>query len=356
MSFLRSGNQLFADFPIRDSNVFKMLGNFDQDQYDARINDLTQAAVSVGRTPIDSLISCYHARTSDNENDDKNKLEEDILALETLPHARGNSIELQPRSARQLQHCHKAADALSTKTIGMESRMAELQSEIDSLLAAFTDGSGDQLEIAKAATLPVISVDVTFSLPAAVTSFSALLQEKLSNVLKAPVDDLVTDLYAIQPEDESANLRENNSKLPYLSSPLPGFTSNMVTIAESSYIKRKNKIAQDEVESSAAIKADEIDAAGFTSSSIGLTEGQQASALCAAIINFQDIKWRPFKAVTHGQFRVLKLNIDDKFGQFLVPIDQKQNPRFDGHLCTLASATSTGCKLFNSMARTLPTQ
>ncbi|KAI1747086.1 hypothetical protein F4782DRAFT_535798 [Xylaria castorea] len=686
MSLLRSGNQLFADFQMHNSNVFSMLDNFEYvdserktrylsqakasyyvlgwhwkddvdplwnstestahgasldtlfmrmqgvdpqdpgdwanwldeesplralchgamydviwdesqkpatvpaDQYNARINDPTQAAVSVGTTPMDALISYCHARTSDNENDDVNELEEDILALETLLHARDDGVESQREAKNTVNnwsfnrspgglHYHlsggdddnntnkhpvepeqsvilklrdlnqkqglldscgtamkqyrwgmfslwwkfmsdvgnsgdatndetnakikaskEAADALSAKINGLQSRMAELQSEIDSLLAAPADGSENQLETAKAASLPVfyrandptvliggipsgwpldyldkvavrsqfqtISVEDTSSLPAAVTSFSALLQDKLPGVLKAPADALVTEFYAIQPgsdvetgekfcpqfhdqvtsdkrwrdqwgdrqpwfplyveweaeythvpfdywkldehtarlsapelvrygitvhsaegqtplplwealvdeqkdkgfdtrvlsgrvlilpqpsfslgakitqlfdntppdildeyltEDERANLRENISKLSYLSSPLSGFTSGMVTMAEGSHIKPENKIVRDGVESSSAIKAAENDAAGFTASSIGLIEGQSASTPYAAMVNFQDTMWCPFKPVTHGQFRFRKLNIIDKFGQCLVPIDQ--NPRVDG--------------------------
>ncbi|KAJ8107184.1 hypothetical protein ONZ43_g6815 [Nemania bipapillata] len=686
MSLLRSGNQLFADFQMHNSNVFSMLDNFEYvdserqtqylsqakasyyvlgwhwedsvdplwnstsstahgasldtlfmrmqgvdtqnpgdwadwldekgalhalchgamydvtwdeskkpatvpaDQYNARINEPKQAAVSVGTTPMDALISYCHARTSENENEDVNKLEEDILALETLLHARDDGVEAQREAKNTVYnwsfnrspgglHYHlsggeddnntnnqpvepeqsvilklrelnqkqglldscgttmkqyrwnmfslwwkfmsdvgnsgdetnddtvakmnaskAAVEALSAKIDGLQSRMGELQDEINSLLAPPDDGSENLLATAKPASLPVfyrandptvliggipsgwpldyldkvavrsqfqtISVEDASSLPDDFQKFSTLLQDRLPAVLKAPINALVTEFYAIQPgsnsdpgdkfypqfhdqvtsdkrwrdqwgdrqpwfplyveweaeythvpfdywkldehtarvsapemvrygitvpspegqnppplwealatelkdkgfdtrvlsgrvlilpqpsfslgakitqlfdntppdildgyltEAERDNLRENISQLSYLSSPLSGFTSGMVTMAEGSHIKPENKIVNNGVESISSIEDAEVPKAGFTASSIGLIQGQSASTPYAATVNFQDTQWCPFKPVTHGQFRFRKLNIIDKFGQSLVPIDQ--NPRVDG--------------------------
>ncbi|KAI0536512.1 hypothetical protein GGR58DRAFT_528188 [Xylaria digitata] len=560
------------------------------DQYNARINDQRQAAVSVGTTPMDALISYCHARTSQNEDEDVKKLEEDILALQTLLHARDDGVEAQREANNTVNnwsfnrspgglHYHlsgqddgsaerqpvepeqsvilklrelnqtqslldscgtamkqyrwdmfslwwkfmsdvgnsgdtsndeirvkigefkEATDVLSNEINGLQSRMQELQEKIDGLLAAVEDGSENLLETAKASSLPVfyrandptvliggipsgwpldylekvtvrsqfqtISAKDTSALPAALKSLSALLQNKLPDVLKAPADALVTEFYVIRPggdddpgdkfypqfhdqvtsdkswrdqwgdrqpwfplyveweaeythvpfdywkldehtarlsapemvrygiavpsaddsqkppplwqaladeqngkgldtrilsgrvlilpqpsfslgakitqlfdntppdildgylqESERDNLRENISQLSYLSSPLSGFTSGMVTMAEGSHIKPENKIVSSGIESSSAIAAAVNEPAGFTASNIELIQGQSASTPYAATVNFQDTRWCPFKPVMHGQFRFRKLNIIDKFGQCLVPIDQ--NPRVDG--------------------------
>ncbi|KAI3333392.1 hypothetical protein F4824DRAFT_250087 [Ustulina deusta] len=564
------------------------------DQYNARINDQIQAAVSVGTTPMDALISYCHARTSQNEDEDVRKLEEDILALETLLYARDDGVEAQREAKNTVYnwsfnrspgglHYHlsgqddsgankqpvepeqpvilklrelnqtqglfdscgtamkqyrwdmfslwwkfmsdvgnsgdtsndeirekietfkKAADALSTDINGLQSRMEELQGEVEGLLAVPEDGSKNLLETAKAASLPVfyqandptvliggipsgwpldylenvavrspsqtVSAKDISALPAALKSLSALLQDKLPDVLKVPADALVTEFYTIRPgsdddpgqdlvhtfypqfhdqvtsdqswrdqwgdrqpwfplyveweaeythvpfdywkldehtprlsspemvrygitvpsaddgqqppplwqaladeqkdkgldtrvlsgrvlilpqpsfslrakitqlfdntppdildgclkQPERDNLLKNISQLSYLSSPLSGFTGGLVTMAEGSHIKPENKIVISGAESSSAIMAAVNEPAGFTASNIELIQGQSAATPYAATVNFQDTEWCPFKPVTHGQFRFRKLNIIDKFGQCLVPIDQ--NPRVDG--------------------------
>ncbi|KAI0007431.1 hypothetical protein F4779DRAFT_619592 [Xylariaceae sp. FL0662B] len=136
----------------------------------------------------------------------------------------------------------------------------------------------------------------------------------------------ILDQYLSQKDRD--DLRENVSKLSYLSSPLSGFTNGMATLAEGSHIKPENKTVSDDGESSSAIAAAVNEAAGLTSGNIELIQGQSASTPYAALVNFLDSAWCPFKPVTHGQFRFRKLNIIDKFGQSLVPIDQ--NPRVDG--------------------------
>ncbi|KAI1426136.1 hypothetical protein F5Y12DRAFT_310104 [Xylaria sp. FL1777] len=62
------------------------------DQYNAHIIDQSLAAVSVGTTPMDALISYCHARKGQGDID---KIEEDILALESLLHARDDGVEGQ---------------------------------------------------------------------------------------------------------------------------------------------------------------------------------------------------------------------------------------------------------------------
>ncbi|KAI1395302.1 hypothetical protein F4819DRAFT_478817 [Hypoxylon fuscum] len=681
ISLLRSGNQLFADFQMHNSNVFSMLDNFEYeiegqtqylsqakasyyllgwhwkpevdplwnstetqahgasldslfmrlqgadtdewtnwlndtsplrtlchgamydvtwdeskkpttvpaDQHNARLNDPTQAAVSIGTTPMDALISYCHARTSQNEDENVTKLEEDILALESLLHARDDGVEAQ-REAKNtvnnwsfnrspggfhyhlsgndddspdkqpvepagpvilklcelnqtqslLDSCRTAVtqyrwdmfsqwwkymsdfgnsstdsspgnwdrsgvDDLSNKINGLQDRILDLEQAIERLLADPEDLSENLLKTAKAASQPVfyrandptvliggipsgwptdyldkvavrsqyqtVPIEDGSTLPAAAQTLSNDLQGILPDILKAPADVLVTEFYALQqpaddddddPEDdfsypqfhdqkasdgswrdqwgdrqpwfplyveweaeythvpfdywkldehtarlsspemvrygitvpsagdgkeplplwealpneqnekgpdtrvlsgrvlilpqpsfslgakitqlfdntppdilneylsekERKILRDNISKLSYLSSPLSGFTGGIVTTAEGSHIKPENKIVSDGTETSSAIDAAVNDKAGFTASNIQLIQGQSASTPYAATVNFQDTKWCPFKPVTHGQFRFRKLNIIDKFGQCLVPIDQ--NPRVGG--------------------------
>ncbi|KAF2144841.1 uncharacterized protein K452DRAFT_343301 [Aplosporella prunicola CBS 121167] len=66
------------------------------DKFSARMSDPELAAVSIGTTPMDAMISYCTAR-QENTDDSTNiaKLEEDILALESLLHARDDGVEAQ---------------------------------------------------------------------------------------------------------------------------------------------------------------------------------------------------------------------------------------------------------------------
>ncbi|PHH66831.1 hypothetical protein CDD81_5963 [Ophiocordyceps australis] len=128
-------------------------------------------------------------------------------------------------------------------------------------------------------------------------------------------------------EADRNNLLTNITQLSYLSSPLSGMTSGIVTQAEGSHIKPENKVIDPQGgESSAVLDAAVITAAGLTADRIKLIQGNSALTPFSTLTNFGDNEYCPFKPVTHGQFRFRKFNIIDKFGQALVAIDQKPRP------------------------------
>ncbi|KIL90135.1 hypothetical protein FAVG1_06874 [Fusarium avenaceum] len=66
------------------------------DDFSQRLRDQQQAAVAVGTTPMDALLAYCHARGNASDgSDDVAKLEEDILALESLLQARDDGVEGQ---------------------------------------------------------------------------------------------------------------------------------------------------------------------------------------------------------------------------------------------------------------------
>jgi hypothetical protein len=130
------------------------------------------------------------------------------------------------------------------------------------------------------------------------------------------------------PEEDRQNLLANISELSYLSSPLSGFTSGLVTQAEGSHLKPENKVVGPQGESSSVLTAATFDPAGLTQDKLQLIDGNSALTPYAALVNFTDSEHCPFKPVTHGQFRFRKFNVIDKFGQSLMAIDQR--PRRDG--------------------------
>ncbi|KAK6860468.1 hypothetical protein PG995_004104 [Apiospora arundinis] len=130
-------------------------------------------------------------------------------------------------------------------------------------------------------------------------------------------------------EEQQTNLRNNIKKLAYLSSPLSGFVDALITQAQGSHIKPENKdIGPDGKLALTVIERATNDDAGLTNENLGLIQGNSALTPYAALANFLTDNFCPFKPATHGQFRFVKLNIIDKFGQALMAIDQK--PRHGG--------------------------
>lgn len=130
------------------------------------------------------------------------------------------------------------------------------------------------------------------------------------------------------PEEDRNNLLANIGELSYLSSPLSGFASGLITQAEGSHLKPENKVVGPEGESSYVMNAAAFNPAGLTEDRLKLIDGNSALTPYAALVNFTDSEHCPFKPVTHGQFRFRKFNVIDKFGQSLMAIDQK--PRVTG--------------------------
>ncbi|KAG5659120.1 hypothetical protein KAF25_000322 [Fusarium avenaceum] len=130
------------------------------------------------------------------------------------------------------------------------------------------------------------------------------------------------------PEEDRNNLLVNVNELSYLSSPLSGFISGLVTQAEGSHLKPENKVVGPDGDSSYVLNAAAFNPAGLTEDRLKLIDGNSALTPYAALVNFTDSEHCPFKPVTHGQFRFRKFNVIDKFGQTLMAIDQK--PRVAG--------------------------
>ncbi|KAF4456304.1 hypothetical protein F53441_1549 [Fusarium austroafricanum] len=125
------------------------------------------------------------------------------------------------------------------------------------------------------------------------------------------------------PEEDRKALLANIGQLSYLSSPLSGFASGLVTQAEGSHLKPENKVVGPHGESSFVLNAAAFNQAGLTEDRLKLIDGNSALTPYAALVNFTDSEHCPFKPVTHGQFRFRKFNVIDKFGQSLMAIDQK---------------------------------
>ncbi|TWU71092.1 hypothetical protein ED733_002782 [Metarhizium rileyi] len=125
-------------------------------------------------------------------------------------------------------------------------------------------------------------------------------------------------------ESDLQELVDNIGSLSYLSCPLSGLTQGLLTLNMGTHIKPENKQLTDQGETIVAVKAAEFDAAGLTKERIELIMGNSSVTPFAAMTNFTNAAFCPFKPVTHGQ--MAKLNIIDKFGQAIVAIDPRPQP------------------------------
>ncbi|KAM4057319.1 hypothetical protein HRG_004142 [Hirsutella rhossiliensis] len=161
-------NQLFADFRLHNTNVFGFLDNFkyhghadkavdplwSESQYSrgAELDALDMApktvpageiaaahqrldvpALSVGTTPMDSLILYCTSRHAQGEEASIARLGEDILAIDSLLHARDVSNKQDDVSARPYK---AATDDLAALVQGHEARIQELASAVQAMLGA----------------------------------------------------------------------------------------------------------------------------------------------------------------------------------------------------------------------------
>lgn len=131
----------------------------------------------------------------------------------------------------------------------------------------------------------------------------------------------------IIPEEKRNQLLEDIRKLPFISAPLGGFNDHLATKVSGSHVKPtmrypgKQPIPLEEAAAdSKYIKLDR--------SELGLMGAETDLTPYGLLERVGDLNFPAFKPVTHGQFRLTKLNIIDKFGQAVAAIDPK--PRVEG--------------------------
>lgn len=137
-------------------------------------------------------------------------------------------------------------------------------------------------------------------LPQPSFSLEAKIRQLFSNT---PPDILEEHL----PEPERTNLLSKIKTLSYLSSPLSGFGTGLITHAQGSHIKPENKTIGPEGELSSVIAAATADQAGLLKERIGQIQGNSALTPYAALTSFLDHDFCPFKPATHGQLRFVSL-------------------------------------------------
>ncbi|KAL2214431.1 hypothetical protein CC79DRAFT_1392288 [Sarocladium strictum] len=158
---------------------------------------------------------------------------------------------------------------------------------------------------------------------------SFTLETKIMQLLQ---DTLPSDLDKIIAPGEREFLVENLNKLQFLSSPMSGFNSHLQTVEQGNHVKPAIRNPADG--SLTFIKEAERAAAGFTEENLKLM------ALETDVTPY-GVTRKPiggagnpssFKPVSHGQFKLAKVNVIDKFGQVINllnpnPLPYKPEPK-----------------------------
>ena len=148
-------------------------------------------------------------------------------------------------------------------------------------------------------------------LPQPSFSLNAKIEALYAQVPGKILDDIIT-------VDQRKAIETALVQLPFLSSPLAGFTDHLLTRYQGTHVKPNNKGPNGEsvpiqmaIDASPRSGPDPI----FTRDDLALIGGQSDNTPYGSLVQHTDNQNSVFKPVTHGQFRFTKLNVIDKFGQ-----------------------------------------
>ncbi|KAI1359327.1 hypothetical protein F5Y08DRAFT_84315 [Xylaria arbuscula] len=149
-------------------------------------------------------------------------------------------------------------------------------------------------------------------------SFSLYAQIK-QLIDQTPREELEKALGDMKPETLLADL----SLLKFLSSPLSGLHDNLATLSQGTHIKPLVRYSGQKLQ---IIKDANDTKAGFEDNVVYYMGSETDVTPYAGLVSLsKEVQDSPFKPATHGQFKLTKLNIVDKFGQVIHALD----PRWD---------------------------
>lgn len=136
----------------------------------------------------------------------------------------------------------------------------------------------------------------------------------LENIVLSVIENASPDV-TLTP-DEIADLQKNIRQIKFISAPLSGLTSHLLTRCEGAHVKPNVRVqGQKAVPLGAAVAASQT--IGIDSDALNLVDAETAMTPYGSLMAFGKDQYpgHPFKSVTHGQMLFTKLNIVDKFGQ-----------------------------------------
>jgi hypothetical protein len=165
-----------------------------------------------------------------------------------------------------------------------------------------------------------------FILPQQALSLSSMISQLLDDNPKVAstveIDELVDNKGVVN--------TENIERLKYLTLSLTGVTNHLITRNAGAHVKPLARVQGQQVKSvTEAVLATKINARDptsqplFTPDQILAIGAETAMTPYGNLLNFDPKKTAPFKAVTHGQAMITKMNIVDKFGQVLPALEPK---------------------------------
>lgn len=151
----------------------------------------------------------------------------------------------------------------------------------------------------------------------------ALILPQPTFSLKAKIQQLFDDtpedkLNAILSPEQQTLLKNELHQLAFLSAPLAGFTSHLLTIDQGNHVKPILKVPQTgELKTIPEAIRNAVELDGKKILEMGVETDVTPYGTSRAIPQ----SYPAFKPVTHGQFRFTRLNIVDKFGQAISAIN-----------------------------------
>ncbi|KAE8347699.1 hypothetical protein BDV24DRAFT_121236 [Aspergillus arachidicola] len=152
------------------------------------------------------------------------------------------------------------------------------------------------------------------------------LQAQLERLYSSTPEEI---LNRYSTKDEREQLLEDVIKLPFVSAPLDGFTNHLLTLSDGSHLKPNIRHAgkqpqplEDAYKHSVTIGIgeEEVRMMGLETDLTPYGSLVRLAHTDAA----EGEKYPAFKPVTHGQFKLKKLNVIDKFGQAACVIDPRR--------------------------------
>ena len=182
-------------------------------------------------------------------------------------------------------------------------------------------------------------------LPQAQSSIGTTLAQIFANTNEKDLDHLFSPPAPgfSSPKEEQKNLLAKIGSLDFVSAPLSGLTSDLLTLHDGGmHVKPTVRLPNSTpvpIESAAAASKP----INITSDIMQLMESDTTSVPYGNSVGFDSNGPPPMKLVTHGQIMFTKINIVDKFGQAIAIIDQRPHRRVTS-LGTLSPvATITPC-------------
>jgi hypothetical protein len=159
-------------------------------------------------------------------------------------------------------------------------------------------------------------------LPQPSFSLEAKIAQLLANTLPSKLKEYL-------PDDDLEYLDKNLQQLQFLSAPLGGFNSHMLTVEQGNHVKPS---VRDPVKATLSFLPEAFRAeAGLNAESMPAMDIETDVTPYGKFRKSIAGKKGPasFKPVTHGQFRLTRLNIIDRFGQAIHAIDPQPVPEGD---------------------------